>query len=233
MCLSAGAAGIGVEKKMAVTTRFPATDVGGGLAPWAGAFARYPGPRIIAAALLAVTAARVALGRWHWWDLLIVGAFIAAQPFTEWLIHVFILHFKPRVVAGRTIDPFISRKHRAHHLDPRDVPLVFIPLPTLLGMLIGGGLVLGLAFRSAERSLTAGVIALCLVLVYEWTHFLIHSPYRPQSAVYRYVWRAHRLHHFKNENYWFGVTVHLADHVLRTFPEKSAVPTSPTCRTLA
>ena len=29
------------------------------------------------------------------------------------------------------------------------------------------------------------------------------------------------------------VTVHLADHVLRTFPEKSAGPTSPTCRTLA
>ena len=72
-----------------------------------------------------------------------------------------------------------------------------------------------------------------LLMLYEWTHFLIHSPYRPQSAAYRYVWRAHRLHHFKNENYWFGVTVHLADHVLGTFPEKSAVPTSPTCRTLA
>jgi hypothetical protein len=217
---------------MAVTTRFPATDVGGGLAPWARQLARYPGPRIIVAALVVVTAARVALWRWHWWDLLIVGAFVAAQPFTEWLIHVFILHFKPRTLAGRTIDPFISRKHRAHHLDPRDVPLVFIPLPTLVGMLIGGGLVLGLAFRSAERSLTAGVIALCLVLAYEWTHFLIHSPYRPRSAAYRYVWRAHRLHHFKNENYWFGVTVHLADHVLRTFPDKAAVPTSPTCRDL-
>ena len=80
---------------MVVTTRFPATDVGGGLAPWARVFARYPGPRIIAAALLVMTAARVALWRWHWWDLLIVGAFIAAQPFTEWLIHVFVLHIPP------------------------------------------------------------------------------------------------------------------------------------------
>jgi hypothetical protein len=214
-------------------TRFPTTDVGGGLASWARVFAAYPGPRIIAAALLVVTAARVALWRWHWWDLVIVAAFVAAQPFTEWLIHVFILHFKPRAVRGRTVDPYVSRKHRLHHQDPRDVPLIFIPLPTLLAMLIGGGLVLGLAFRSAERSLTAGVIALVLTLVYEWTHFLIHSPYRPKTALYRYVWRAHRLHHFKNENYWFGVTMHLADHVLRTFPDKSAVPTSPTCRTLA
>lgn len=218
---------------MTVTTRFPAAGVGGGLAPWARAFARYPGPWILAGALLIVTTARVALWRWHWWDVLIVAGFIAAQPFTEWLIHVFILHFKPRTVAGRKIDPYISRKHRLHHLDPRDVPLIFIPLPTLFGMLIGGGLVLGLAFRSAEGALTAGVIALLLTLVYEWTHFLIHSPYRPRSALYRYVWRAHRLHHFKNENYWFGVTVHLADHVLRTFPDKLSVPTSPTCRNIA
>ena len=116
---------------------------------------------------------------------------------------------------------------------PETCPSSFIPMPTLLGLLLGGGLVLGFAFRSAERSLTAGVIALCLVLVYEWTHFLIHSPYRPQSTVYRYIWRAHRLHHFKNENYWFGVTVHLADHVLGTFPDKSEVPTSPTCRNMA
>jgi hypothetical protein len=218
---------------MAVASRFPTADVGGGLASWARVFISYPGPRIIAGALLILTAARVALWRWHWWDVLIVAGFVAAQPFTEWLIHVFILHFKPRTLARRTFDPYISRKHRLHHLDPRDVPLIFIPLPTLFGMLVGGGLVLGLAFRSAEGALTAGVIALSLTLVYEWTHFLIHSPYRPRSAVYRYVWRAHRLHHFKNENYWFGVTVHLADHVLRTFPDKSEVPTSPTCRTLA
>jgi hypothetical protein len=218
---------------MVATTRFPTTDVGGVLASWARVFTQFPGPRIIAGALLVVTAARIALWRWHWWDLVIVAAFIAAQPFTEWLIHVFILHFKPREVGGRKVDPYVSRKHRLHHADPRDVPLIFIPLPTLLAMLIGGGLVLGLAFRSVERSLTAGVIALVLTLVYEWTHFLIHSPYRPKTAVYRYVWRAHRLHHFKNENYWFGVTMHLADHVLRTFPDKAAVPTSPTCRTLA
>jgi hypothetical protein len=218
---------------MAVAVRFPATDATGGLGVWVRAFARYPGPRIIAATLVVVTVARVALWRWRWWDLLVVLAFVAAQPFTEWLIHVFVLHFKPRSVGGRTIEPSISRKHRLHHLDPRHVPLVFIPLPTLLGMILGGGAVLALAFRNAEMALTAGVIAAALTLAYEWTHFLIHSPYRPRSALYRYVWRAHRLHHFKNENYWFGVTVHLADHVMRTFPEKSAVPTSPTCRTLA
>jgi sterol desaturase/sphingolipid hydroxylase (fatty acid hydroxylase superfamily) len=46
------------------------------------------------------------------------------------------------------------------------------------------------------------------------------------------VWRAHRNHHYRNEHYWFGVTVHLADHLLGTFPEKTAVDASPTARTL-
>ena len=74
MGLRAGAAEIGATQ-MLVTTRFPATDVGGGLGGWARVFAGYPGPRIIAAALLVVTTARVALWRWHWWDLVIVAGF--------------------------------------------------------------------------------------------------------------------------------------------------------------
>ena len=44
--------------------------------------------------------------------------------------------------------------------------------------------------------------------------------------------RAHRLHHFRNERYWFGVTMHLADHVLSTYPGKLDVELSPTARTL-
>jgi hypothetical protein len=67
---------------------------------------------------------------------------------------------------------------------------------------------------------------------YEWAHFLIHSTYVPRSAGFRAVWRAHILHHYKNEQYWFGVTNPIADYVLRTHPAKNAVPTSPTARTL-
>ena len=71
-----------------------------------------------------------------------------------------------------------------------------------------------------------------MLLTYEWTHFLIHTAYKPKRRYYRYIWRAHRLHHFKNEHFWMGVTVHLADHVLGTFPQKSEVENSPTARTL-
>jgi sterol desaturase/sphingolipid hydroxylase (fatty acid hydroxylase superfamily) len=194
-------------------------------------FIGYGSPRIIVAALLAAVGGRLAIGGWSWWDLLGPGVVVAAQPFTEWTIHVFLLHFRPRTLAGRRIDPLVSRKHRAHHADPKDIPLVFIPLPALAA-LVAVVSAICLAALPLERGLTTLVAALCVLLTYEWSHYLIHSNYRPRHALYRYVWRAHRNHHFRNEHYWFGVTVHLADHVLGTFPERTAVPVSPTARTL-
>ena len=195
------------------------------------AFFGHGSPRLIVAALLAALAGRLAMGGWSWWDLMGPAVVLAAQPFTEWLIHVFVLHFRPRTLGAVRLDPLVSRKHRAHHADPRDENLVFIPLPALVG-LVGGVAAICLAGLPLERGLTTLVAALAVLFTYEWTHFLIHSTYRPRHALYRYVWRAHRNHHFRNEHYWFGVTVHLADHLLGTFPERNAVPVSPTARTL-
>ena len=42
----------------------------------------------------------------------------------------------------------------------------------------------------------------------------------------------HRLHHYKNEHYWFGVTSTVGDHLLRTAPDQTEVPKSSTARTL-
>ncbi len=194
-------------------------------------FSGFGSPRVVLVLLLAAVGGRLAIGGWSWWDLLGPGVVLALQPFTEWTIHVFVLHFRPRTVGRVRVDPLVSRKHRAHHADPKDLPLVFIPLPALFG-LVAGVAAICLGALPLERGLTTLVAALVVLATYEWTHFLIHSTYRPRHALYRYVWRAHRNHHFRNEHYWFGVTVHLADHVLGTFPERTAVPVSPTARTL-
>jgi sterol desaturase/sphingolipid hydroxylase (fatty acid hydroxylase superfamily) len=76
------------------------------------------------------------------------------------------------------------------------------------------------------------MVSCVLVGTYEWCHFLIHTPYRPRSRYYRNIWRSHRLHHFKNEHFWFGVSSDAADRVLGTSPEQSGVPKSETVRTL-
>jgi sterol desaturase/sphingolipid hydroxylase (fatty acid hydroxylase superfamily) len=188
-------------------------------------------PRVITVVLLAAAAGRLAVGGWSWWDLLAPAVLLAAQPFTEWNIHVNLLHFKPRRLGRLTVDPLVARKHRAHHLDPRDLDLVFVPMPALVLLILAlaAGFLLPM---SPSRGLSALVAGYAMLFVYEWTHYLIHTTYRPRHPLYRYVWRAHRNHHFRNEHYWFGVTMHLADHVLGTFPPRAAVDVSPTARTL-
>ena len=193
-------------------------------------FTGFPSPWLIGGASLAATTARVVLGHWRWSELLIPAGILAAEPFTEWLIHVFLLHFRPRTIRGRRIDPFVARKHRMHHGDPKNLPLVFVPVRVLV--LAFSMPFYWLVTPTWREALTGMVTGYAMLLTYEWTHFLIHSSYKPRSWYYRYIWRAHRLHHYRNERYWFGVTMHQADRILRTYPDKDAVPLSATARTL-
>lgn len=195
-------------------------------------FASQTNARVIAGSLAIALIVRLALGGWRGWDLVVVAGFIALQPFIEWMIHVFILHWKPKEIFGRKIDPLLSRKHRAHHRDPRRTDWIFIPYPVLIRLIPISVLLYWLIMPTFRLAMTTAVTGLAILLTYEWTHYLIHSRYKPKSRVYKFIWRAHRLHHFKNENYWFGVTMHAGDLVLGTFPAKDDVETSPTCKTL-
>ncbi len=209
----------------------PAQEPGLTLSDAARIFFSQRSPRIIAPTFAGVLAARVVAGRWSRRDAAVPAAVVALQPLTEWTIHVFLLHLRPRRVAGIRIDPLVARKHRAHHADPKDLELVFVPLPALVGLMGGLAAVAGTTLPR-RRALTALTSTYGVLLVYEWTHYLIHTAYRPRHALYRKTWRAHRNHHYRNENYWFGVTMHQADHLLGTYPERSDVEASPTARTL-
>jgi hypothetical protein len=189
-------------------------------------------PRILIAALATAIAARVAVGGVSIWDLAPPLAVLAYWPLNEWLIHVFILHAKPFRIAGRTIDPAVPRKHRAHHRDPWNLDLVFIPLHSFVFSL---PLLVGLCFLLAptpQLALTGLVAYLALALHYEWVHYISHTRYAPKSERYQRLIRNHRLHHFKNEHYWYGVSMLGADRPLRTAPDPEAVERSETARTL-
>jgi hypothetical protein len=196
-------------------------------------FAGRPTARVLGVVVAVVLPYRLALGAWGWLDLAVAGAILAFEPFTEWVIHTQLLHFRPKQFGRFRIDPLEARKHREHHADPKDVDLVFIPMPSLVFALAVGIVAPVLIADTRAVAMTATLTSFAMLLAYEWTHYLIHSPYRPKSSLYKKVWRAHRWHHFRNENYWFGVTMHLADRVLRTYPDRDAVPLSPTAKDLA
>lgn len=196
-------------------------------------FGKYPSPWMIGATLVTALTARIVVGDWQFTDALVVLVMLAVFPFFEWVIHVCILHWRPRHVGRLTIDPLLARKHREHHVDPRNVPLIFIPWKALLWVLPLTVSIALLAFPRLGLGLTYLVFITMLGLGYEWSHYLIHSDYKPKTLVYHAIWRNHRLHHFKNEHYWFTVTSSgTADRVLGTYPDQATVAASPTAKNL-
>jgi sterol desaturase/sphingolipid hydroxylase (fatty acid hydroxylase superfamily) len=210
------------------------------LSDCARTFRRFASPKLIAAAIAASLVARLAAADWEWLDLAAIGGLIALQPFSEWLIHVGLLHAKPRKLGPLTVNLPGARIHRWHHRHPTALRGVLLPGPIVLGLLpLIAGVVWLLTWPltlaggdHTHLSLSGALCAFALLGTYEWCHFLIHSPYRPRSAYYRSVWRSHRLHHFKNEHYWFGVSSDAADRVLGTSPDHRRVPRSRTARDL-
>jgi hypothetical protein len=216
----------------AVSTERPARK-GFTLAHVGREFWKHPSPWAIGAMFVVALTARIVLGDGQITDALVLLVMIALFPFFEWLIHVFILHWRPKHLGRLTIDPLLAREHRAHHMDPRNVALIFIPAKALLWVLPVTVAIALLAFPRLPMGLTYLVFSSALGLGYEWTHFLIHSDYKPKTRVYRAVWRNHRNHHYKNEHYWFTVTsAGTADRLLGTYPDAAGVATSRTAKNL-
>jgi sterol desaturase/sphingolipid hydroxylase (fatty acid hydroxylase superfamily) len=207
-------------------------DLPGTLAEAVAEFYRHGSPRLLTGLALGAVVARPFAGGVSGWDLGLPLLIVALWPLQEWLIHVFILHYRPRRLLGRTLDFEVPRLHRAHHREPWQLGLIFIPIHVflyvplvLLGVFLWAGGLVGFA-------LSGVAVYFALSLHYEWVHFLIHTRVKPESRYYQRLWRNHRLHHFKNEHYWYGVTMLGGDRWFGTAPPRDSVPTSPTARDL-
>lgn len=189
-------------------------------------------PRILLVAVLTTLAARLALGQWQLIDLVYPIGLLLYWPINEWLIHVMILHHRPRRIFGLRWDYYVSRKHRRHHRDPWHLPLVFIPLhvfPLSLPALVLLSWMIAPTWPQAMSFLLA---YLALSLHYEWCHYLAHIGWCPPLEYYRRRVREHRLHHFRNERYWWGVSLGAADRLFGTYGTPDSVPKSDTTGTL-
>jgi hypothetical protein len=205
------------------------------------AFIRRQSPPLLFAAIVGAIVLRIALGHWGWQDAVVAVGVIAATPPVEWAIHVYLLHCKPFRLFGLSVDLLAAREHRAHHQAPAELDgvllptygvLIFIPMIAATVWLVSFPIHAVLAGERLPHAATGLLVSYAILAAYEWSHFLIHTPYRPKGRYYRSIWRGHRLHHYKNEHFWFGVTSTVGDHMLRTTPEQSTVPKSNTARTL-
>ena len=194
-------------------------------------FFTFPGPVALTLSAVAAWAGKLVVGGWSATDLLVGSLMIACWPLQEWLIHVFVLHAKPRKIGPWNWSPRNAIKHRAHHADPWRLDLVFIPwfvwAPAIPLLWLGLPALLPL-----ELALTVLAVYFTFSSHYEWSHYIAHIRWRPRSKHYRHIVDAHRWHHFKNESRWWGVSMTMADRVLGTSGTPETVPHSDTVRTL-
>ncbi|MBF6220898.1 sterol desaturase family protein [Nocardia abscessus] len=196
-------------------------------------FRRHPSPWMIGTTLVGAVIARIVVGDWQPTDLLVPAVMLAMFPVFEWIVHVTVLHWRPRRLGPIALDSELARKHREHHVDPRDIPLIFIPTKTLSVLVVVLVALALFAFPRLGLGLTFLITITLLGLGYEWTHYLVHTDYKPKGSLYRAVWRNHRHHHYKNEHYWFTVTSSgTADRLFGTYPDPATTETSPTARNL-
>ncbi|MEU2036807.1 sterol desaturase family protein [Nocardia amamiensis] len=196
-------------------------------------FVRHPSPWMIATTLVGAVIGRVVVGDWQMSDLLVPAVMLAVFPVFEWIVHVTVLHWRPRRLGPIALDSELARKHREHHVDPRNIPLIFIPTKTLAVLIVVLIASAAFAFPRLGLGSTFLITITLLGLGYEWTHYLVHTDYKPKGSLYRAVWRNHRHHHYKNEHYWFTVTTSgTADRLFGTYPDPATTETSPTARNL-
>ncbi len=218
---------MGVEEAVEARPGAPMTLVAA-----ASRFFRAASPRLILVYLCLTAGLRLWRGGLSGWDGALVGAIAVYWPLQEWFLHRYVLHLKPRRVAGITVDMLFARKHRDHHQRPWFLPDVFLPIQVLLSVILLNTALFLLVMPTLELALTGMAGMAAAALAYEWTHYLTHTPYRPRSRFYAQICLGHRRHHFKNERLWFAFTMPWVDRMLGTGPDHRTVETSATCRTL-
>jgi sterol desaturase/sphingolipid hydroxylase (fatty acid hydroxylase superfamily) len=196
----------------------------------------------VASAIIVVGAIRIAAGGWSYRDLLVPVIIVSIQPFVEWIIHKYLLHLKPFTIGGKQYDLYTAKAHRRHHKAPAALDRVLLHPPEIISSMVLIALTtapiiagaITLVFGGSFWLLygTALLFSYIGLFRYEWSHFLIHTPYIPKTRFFRSIWRSHRLHHFKHEDYWMGVSSNIGDRVFGTFPKQGEIAKSPTARTL-
>lgn len=205
------------------------------------AFVRRGSAQVFAAVALAALTSRLFVGDIGVADGVVVAAALVAVGPVEWVIHRYLLHADESAWTSRRLGT--GTGHRRHHLDPADLDWLLLAGTdaaisiALFGL---GAAAVSVPFASLVGAsglgvfLTAWACAAIALLHYEWVHLLVHTRYRCRTRYYRRLARNHRLHHYRNERFWLGVTTNSGDRLGGTLPaHKGDVPLSDTARTLA
>jgi ABC-type nickel/cobalt efflux system permease component RcnA len=128
----------------------------------------------------------------------------------EYIVHRFVLHEFPKLAPGA------YRGHDFHHQYPNDSQYLFGPIRYDLAgytlLVVISWCITG-SFHQASAVVFGA--ALCQ-MYYQWKHFVSHRPIVPITRWGKWVKKKHLLHHYLDEEAWYGVSNPLMDVLLGT-----------------
>lgn len=160
------------------------------------------------------------------WTVLGLGIFFL----TEYAAHRFQLHAPP--AASEFTKKLQHRLHYDHHIEPNRLDLLFIPVWYLVPSIV---LYAAVYFKLTGDWTTVQALLfgnLLGLFYYEYVHFIAHVPVTPKTAWGRYMKKYHLWHHYKNENFWYGVTNPIFDYLFGTYRDQNRAEKSGTTRSL-
>ena len=148
---------------------------------------------------------------------------------SEYGMHRFAFHAPPAPWAfARKLQ---HRLHYDHHVDPRRLDLLFLPLWFLVpNLAVTAALIRAILGAGAVAPTLVGVML--AILHYEWVHYVAHIPYEPRTAWGRWIKQYHLRHHYLTEKAGFGVSNPSLDLIFGTYLDPSRNEKSATVRKL-
>ena len=148
----------------------------------------------------------------------LVGLFI--WTFSEYILHRFLFHFKPKNARQERI-AFLF--HGVHHAQPKVKtrlvmpPAVAIPLALIFYGLFY--LVFEILLGAGQWMYPAFAGFLIGYLIYDLTHYATHH-FPMRKGIWKQLKRLHMSHHYKDPTQLFGVSSPIWDYVFSTYPQE-------------
>jgi sterol desaturase/sphingolipid hydroxylase (fatty acid hydroxylase superfamily) len=196
-------------------------------------FVRYPSPILLVILFLGFVITRCTQNiPLQIYEVLGIFCIALYWPLQEWWMHKILLHLPDVKFRGKKYEMKFAKTHRLHHESPKNIALLFLPISVVLGALVFFSALFYYMTLSITYMCTWMAMASFSTLLYEWTHYLTHTDYKPKGQYYKTIWKLHRWHHYKNENYWFSFTIPWIDKLFGTGPNPKDIPQSATVLSL-
>ncbi|WP_348810669.1 DUF6695 family protein [Flavobacterium maritimum] len=129
----------------------------------------------------------------------------------EYLIHRFVFHSGEYMNTQK----WQFKIHGIHHTTPQDKERLTLPIPLAIILSSLFFFLFWMIMRSHAFSFFPGF--LLGYAFYLSVHYIIHTRKPPKNS-FRFLWKHHNIHHYKNDHQAFGVTSPFWDIVFGTMP---------------